>query len=263
MVVLEPNDRIHFLDWGGPQPSPGRPGVLLVHGLSGTAWAWAPVARRLRALRRTVALDLRGHGLSDSPTHGYEPRQLAEDAIAVAEGAGLVRLPWDADPPPSAGQAAGATEGPGATERPGATEGPGAGGVVLAGHGFGAIVWSPLEGGWLGGRYRKGKPVPEDSRARNQTEFGAFVAPRFDMSTPAGARRLDVVEELARLADEAGVPLARYALAWVLRNPAVTSAIVGVREMRHLAEALRAVDIRIPEPHLGRIDALVEPGTNA
>ena len=46
---------------------------------------------------------------------------------------------------------------------------------VCRAHGFGAIVWSPLEGGWLAGRYRKGKPVPEDSRAKNQTEFGAFV----------------------------------------------------------------------------------------
>jgi aryl-alcohol dehydrogenase-like predicted oxidoreductase len=134
--------------------------------------------------------------------------------------------------------------------------------VCLA-HGFGAIVWSPLEGGWLGGRYRQHKPVPEDSRARNQSEFGAFVASRFDMSSPAGVRRLDIVEALVRLADEAGVPLARYAMAWVLRNPAVTSAIVGVREMRHLEEALRALEVRIPDEHLRRIDALVEPGANA
>ena len=47
---------------------------------------------------------------------------------------------------------------------------------VCQAHGFGAIVWSPLAGGWLAGRYRKGRPVPEDSRARNPTEFGAFVA---------------------------------------------------------------------------------------
>ena len=133
--------------------------------------------------------------------------------------------------------------------------------VCLA-HGFGAIVWSPLEGGWLGGRYRKGQPAPADSRARNQSEFGAFVAPRFDTSTPKGGRRLEVVEALARLAEEAGMPLARYALAWVLQNRAVTSAIVGVREMRHLEEALRAVDVRVPEEHLARIDALVEPGAN-
>jgi aryl-alcohol dehydrogenase-like predicted oxidoreductase len=133
---------------------------------------------------------------------------------------------------------------------------------VCQAHGFGAIVWSPLEGGWLGGRYRKGKPVPDDSRARNQSEFGAFVAPRFQLDTAQGERRLEIVEQLARMADEIGVSLARYATAWALRHPAVTSAIVGVREMRHLEESLRALDVRIPETHAEAIDALVPPGTN-
>jgi aryl-alcohol dehydrogenase-like predicted oxidoreductase len=134
---------------------------------------------------------------------------------------------------------------------------------VCQAHGFGAIVWSPLEGGWLAGRYRKGKPVPADSRARNESEFGAFVAPRFDMRATWAPRRLEVVEELVRMADEVGAPLARYAMAWVLRNPAVTSAIVGVREMRHLEDALRALEVRVPEEHAGRIDELVSPGSNA
>jgi aryl-alcohol dehydrogenase-like predicted oxidoreductase len=134
--------------------------------------------------------------------------------------------------------------------------------VCLA-HGFGAIVWSPLAGGWLGGRYRKGRPVPEDSRARNQSEFGAFVASQFEMTGAQGERRLDVVEALVGMANELDVPLARYATAWTLRHPAVTSAIVGVREMRHLEESLRALDVRIPDEHAERIDALVEPGSNA
>ena len=64
VVVVEPGDRIHFLDWGGE----GTPGVLLIHGLSNTAWSWAPVARRLAAGRHVVAMDMRGHGLSDSTT---------------------------------------------------------------------------------------------------------------------------------------------------------------------------------------------------
>ncbi len=107
VVVVDPGDRIHFLDWHGEE----RPGVLLVHGLSNTAWSWAPVARRLANTRRTVAMDLRGHGLSDAPTEAYAPDLLAEDVIAVAEGSGL--LPADAA----------------RADR-----------VVLAGHGFGAIV---------------------------------------------------------------------------------------------------------------------------
>jgi aryl-alcohol dehydrogenase-like predicted oxidoreductase len=130
-------------------------------------------------------------------------------------------------------------------------------------HGFGAIVWSPLEGGWLAGRYRKGQPIPEDSRAKNPTEFGAFVARQFDMTTERAQARLDVVEALVAMADELDVPLARYATAWTLVNPAVTSAIVGPRTMAQLDGLLAACDVRMPEAHLERIDKLVPPMTNA
>ena len=112
VVVVEPGDRIHFLDWSGPTDASagGGPGVLLIHGLGQTARIWTPVARRLRAVRRVVAMDLRGHGLSDAPTEdgAYDLDVLVEDAIAVAEGSGLV----------------------GGVDEP----------FVIAGHGFGAIV---------------------------------------------------------------------------------------------------------------------------
>jgi pimeloyl-ACP methyl ester carboxylesterase len=115
VVVVDPGDRIHFLDWGEPglndghvSHAPRRPGVLLIHGLSSSAWIWAPVARRLRTERRTVAMDLRGHGLSDAPADAYAADLLGEDVVAVAEGSGLLA---------------------GADDR-----------VVLVGHGFGAIV---------------------------------------------------------------------------------------------------------------------------
>src|SRR5258705_4001344 len=74
--------------------------------------------------------------------------------------------------------------------------------------GFGAIVWSPLEGGWLGGRYRKGKDIPQDSRAANETEFGMFVRDNFNMTSERGQRRLEVIEELVKRADEGGGGLA-------------------------------------------------------
>ena len=117
VVATDDAVRIHFLDWGGgsaaaPTRPPGSPRVLLLHGLASTAWSWTPVARRLCHTARVIAMDLRGHGLSDAPTDGYEPHVLANDAIAVAEGAGLLALPGD---------------------HPG-------GGLVLAGIGYGAIV---------------------------------------------------------------------------------------------------------------------------
>lgn len=129
--------------------------------------------------------------------------------------------------------------------------------------GFGAMVWSPLEAGWLGGRYRRGQAVPTDARAASQTEFGWLQGDRFDLTTERSQRRLDVVEELTRMAEEVGVPLAQYATAWVLRHPAVTSAIVGPRVMSHLDGALAALKVRIPDDHLARIDQLVPPGTRA
>src|SRR3954453_12744585 len=88
VVLVEPGDRIHFLDWGGS----GAPGVVLVHGLAGSAWRWAPIARRLIGVRRTAALDLRGHGLSDAPTEtgAYALEVLAGDIVAVADGSGAL-----------------------------------------------------------------------------------------------------------------------------------------------------------------------------
>jgi pimeloyl-ACP methyl ester carboxylesterase len=103
-VVLADGDvRLHFLDWGGPA---GGSGVLLLPGLLQPAWSWAPVARRLASRRRTNVTDLRGQGLSDAPQAGYDLDTLVGDAIAVAEGAGILAI------------------GP----------------ITLAGHGFGAIV---------------------------------------------------------------------------------------------------------------------------
>lgn len=89
VVLVEPQDRIHFLDWGGPQDA-AAPAVLLIHGLAQTGWLWTPVARRLVRRCRVVAMDLRGHGLSDSPTTGYDEATLSEDAVAVADGSGLL-----------------------------------------------------------------------------------------------------------------------------------------------------------------------------
>jgi pimeloyl-ACP methyl ester carboxylesterase len=103
LVAVDDAVRIHFLDWEADQAATGpatarqghAPSVLLIPGLAQTAWTWAPVARRLHRACRVVAMDLRGHGLSDAPTSGYDPDQLADDAIAVAEGAGLLALPGE------------------------------------------------------------------------------------------------------------------------------------------------------------------------
>ncbi len=120
---------------------------------------------------------------------------------------------------------------------------------------MGVIPWSPLAGGWLSGKYRRGQALPTDGRARLQPQ-------RFDPSTPDNARRLDLVEELDKLASEAGTTLVELAVAFVLEHPAVTSAIIGPRTWEQLTTQLGAADIALDTAVLDRIDELVPPGTN-
>ena len=98
---------------------------------------------------------------------------------------------------------------------------------VVQRYGLGVLSWSPLAGGWLSGRYRKGAEQPASSRAERQ-------AARFDISAPENAAKLAAAEALARLAEEAGLTLVQLALAFVLEHPAITSAIIGPRTFEQL-----------------------------
>jgi aryl-alcohol dehydrogenase-like predicted oxidoreductase len=122
-------------------------------------------------------------------------------------------------------------------------------------HGMAVIPWSPLAGGWLSGRWRKGSAAPESTRAQR-------LPRRYDLSLPENQRKLDVVDELARLADEAGLSLIHMALAFVIRHPAITSAIIGPRTMEQLESQLGATDVQLDDELLDRIDAIVPPGTD-
>ena len=122
--------------------------------------------------------------------------------------------------------------------------------------GMGVIPWSPLAGGWLSGRYRKDGDQPSSSRR------AAMLPARFDMSDPDNIRKLDAVEALAQLADEAGMTLIELSLAFVIRHPAVTAAIIGPRTMEHLESQLTAADVTLSGDVLDRIDEIVPPGVN-
>jgi aryl-alcohol dehydrogenase-like predicted oxidoreductase len=119
-------------------------------------------------------------------------------------------------------------------------------------HGMGALTYSPLAGGWLSGRWRKNSASAPASSAR--------PAARFDMTSPANQRKLDVVEELALLAEDAGMPLIEMAIAFVINHPGVTSAIVGPRTMEQLHAYLPATERKLSGEVLDRIDQIVAPG---
>jgi aryl-alcohol dehydrogenase-like predicted oxidoreductase len=123
-------------------------------------------------------------------------------------------------------------------------------------HGMGVMTFSPLAGGWLSGRYRKGQPVSgPGSAARVQRWPGAY-----DAANPANAAKLDAADALGALADEAGITLIQMAIAFVTRHPVVTSAIIGPRTMEHLHAYLAADGIVLPSDVLDRIDQIVPPG---
>jgi aryl-alcohol dehydrogenase-like predicted oxidoreductase len=119
-------------------------------------------------------------------------------------------------------------------------------------HGMGTLTYSPLSGGWLSGRYRKNATEGPASAARPQA--------RFDMSTPANQRKLDAVEQLAVLAEKAGLTLIELAVAFVINHPGVTSAIIGPRTMEQLEAFLPAADVTLSSDVLDAIDEIVTPG---
>jgi pimeloyl-ACP methyl ester carboxylesterase len=188
VVTVDTGDRIHYLDWGsraGPiedakASRAGRevataspPPLVLVHGLSQTAWSWAPVARRLCRVTRVLAVDLRGHGLSDAPRTGYGLESLATDVLTVMVANGWGR---DVGGPPA----------------------------VVAGHGFGATVAASVaalqpdsvaglalvDGGWEGLAEATGLSLPEYVEALAEppevlASMGRYLADRRDYDPPS------------------------------------------------------------------------------
>ncbi len=120
--------------------------------------------------------------------------------------------------------------------------------------GMGVIAWSPLAGGWLSGRWRVGA---DDLTSRRS----AMIPRRYDLSIPANQAKLEAADALGQLADDAGMSLIDIALAFVIRHPAVTAAIIGPRTMQQLESQLGAAGVELDAAMLDRIDEIVAPGT--
>jgi aryl-alcohol dehydrogenase-like predicted oxidoreductase len=116
-------------------------------------------------------------------------------------------------------------------------------------YGMGTLVWSPLSGGLLTGRYRKGQQA-----TTHRSNFG--------FKHLSDERRLDTVEQLIPLAAKAGMPLTHLAMAFTIAHPGVTSAIIGPRTMDHLDDLLAGAETVLSDEILDEIDAIVPPGTD-
>ena len=119
---------------------------------------------------------------------------------------------------------------------------------------MGILTYSPLAGGWLSGSWSADSSPTSPARQR--------LAARFDMALPENQRKLEAVEQLAKVADDANLSMIELAIAFVINHPAVTSAIIGPRTMEQLESQLTAVDVTLPDDVLDRIDEIVPPGTN-
>jgi aryl-alcohol dehydrogenase-like predicted oxidoreductase len=115
-------------------------------------------------------------------------------------------------------------------------------------------VWSPLAGGWLTGRIRKDADI-DMTKGRAQR-----IPQRFDPSLPGNTAKLAAVEELIKVAADAGCSLTHLALAFAIAHPAVTSAIIGPRTMDQLTDLLAGAGTVLDDDVLDRIDQIVPPG---
>jgi aryl-alcohol dehydrogenase-like predicted oxidoreductase len=120
-------------------------------------------------------------------------------------------------------------------------------------YGLAVIPWSPLGGGLLTGKYQRDTAAPAGSR---YADPGPIQAKRFTKTS------FDVIEPLNTLAAEKGVPLSRLALAWVARQPGITSPIIGPRTLDQLEDALHALDVTFTPEDLKRIDGIIPPGAH-
>jgi aryl-alcohol dehydrogenase-like predicted oxidoreductase len=121
--------------------------------------------------------------------------------------------------------------------------------------GMGVLTWSPLAFGFLTGRYRRAVQASVEGRAAVRPSW-------FDPADPIVARKLEVVEQLVKVADELGRPLPAVAIAFPLAHRAVTSVIIGPRTLGQLESTLDHADLVLDDDVLDRLDAIVPPGTD-
>ncbi|SDN43328.1 Predicted oxidoreductase [Paenibacillus sp. yr247] len=125
-------------------------------------------------------------------------------------------------------------------------------------YGMGVLVWSPLSGGLLSGKYSKGQATPEDSRAHRFQ--GNYLGSIVDPAREENRVKFEIISLLQEVAKEAGLSLPHMAMAFTQAHPSVTSTIIGPRTIAHLQDTLNNVDARLSSDILDAIDKIVAPG---
>jgi aryl-alcohol dehydrogenase-like predicted oxidoreductase len=126
---------------------------------------------------------------------------------------------------------------------------------LAAAQGMGVMCWSPLAGGWLTGMIRRGGEMPSSE------DVGTFRAlSRYSSDGRFNEAKLDAVEALIELAEEAGLSIVHLGLAFVREHPAVTAPILGPKNLAELRDLIAGADVMLSQDVLDRIDAIVPPG---
>ena len=118
--------------------------------------------------------------------------------------------------------------------------------------GIGQIVWSPLAGGILSGKYLPGQAAPAGSRGADP-KFGRFVEGWMNDDV------LERVQQLGPIAEELGLTIAQLSLAWVLQNTNVSAAIIGATRPEQVVENVKAVGVKLDDEAMEKINKLLEP----
>lgn len=130
---------------------------------------------------------------------------------------------------------------------------------TCARYGMGVITWSPLDGGFLTGKYKNKKDLTLETRVG---KFASRLFGSFDPEAEIYQRKIKLAETLKAIADTADMSLTQMAVAFTLEHPAVTATIIGPRTMEHMEGLLPAAELRLPGGLLDDIDRVVPPGSN-